>query len=115
MVSICRGGVPVIGYVADRAFDANRSGRPERRPTGVGGALAGYFAVIRIEPSSRMVSPLSISFSTICFTSAAYSAGRPRRDGNGTCWASYACASGGSPAIIGVSNRPGAMVHTRMP
>ena len=41
----------------------------------------------------------------------AYSAGSPRRDGNGTCLPSESCASCGRPAIIGVSKMPGAIVH----
>src|SRR6266516_293798 len=40
---------------------------------------------ILIAPSNLIISPLSISFSIICFASAAYSSGRPSRDVNGTC------------------------------
>src|SRR5574341_1504480 len=72
-------------------------------------------AVGYVEPSRRMVSPFSISFSMMLRASCAYSDGRPRREGNGTCLASESCASLGSPFIIGVSKRPGAIVHTRMP
>ena len=50
---------------------------------------------IRIAPSSRIVSPLSIGFSTICWTSAAYSSGRPSRLGCGTCRPSDCFASSG--------------------
>src|SRR5690606_25734203 len=45
---------------------------------------SGYFGGMRSAPSSRMVSPFSISFSTMCCASCAYSSGRPRREGNGT-------------------------------
>ncbi len=48
-------------------------------------------------------------------TVSAYSAGSPRREGNGTCCPREALASSGSPASRGVSNSPGAMVITRMP
>ena len=41
--------------------------------------------------------------------------GRPRRGGNGTDAPRLACTSAGSEAIIGVSNKPGAMVMIRMP
>ena len=61
-----------------------------------------------------MTSPLSIGFSQMCRTSAANSAGSPRRDGMGTCTASDWRAGSGSPCSIGVSNSPGAMVMTRM-
>ena len=44
-----------------------------------------YFGCMRIAPSRRIVSPFSITFSTMCRTSAAYSSGLPRREGNGTC------------------------------
>ena len=56
---------------------------------------------MRIAPSRRITSALSISISTIAFTSCAYSAGRPRREGNGTCLPSDSCASFGSPISIG--------------
>ena len=62
-----------------------------------------------------MTSPLSIVFSTMCAASSAYSAGRPRRLGNGTPWPSRSRCSWGSAASNGVSNRPGAIVQTRMP
>ena len=45
-----------------------------------------YFGAIRIAPSSLMTSPLSISFSMMCFTRSAYSSGFPRREGKGTCF-----------------------------
>ena len=48
-------------------------------------------------------------------TSAAYSAGLPRRGGNGTPAARDSRTSGVMPAIIGVSKMPGAMVITRIP
>src|SRR6185312_16957134 len=74
-----------------------------------------YFGAIRIAPSRRMASPLSISLRTISATSDAYSAGRPNRGGNGTILPSDSCTSLGRLPIIGVSKRPGAMVTTRMP
>ena len=66
-------------------------------------------------PSRRMHSPLIIGFSQMCTASAAYSLGSPRREGNGTEAASDFCASSERPANIGVRNRPGMMVTTRMP
>mmetsp|Transcript_14182 Transcript_14182/g.42610 ORF Transcript_14182/g.42610 Transcript_14182/m.42610 type:complete len:235 (-) Transcript_14182:93-797(-) len=48
-------------------------------------------------------------------TSFAYSAGSPSRDGNGTAAASSSLMCGGSPSIIGVLKRPGAMVTQRTP
>ena len=47
-----------------------------------------HFGAIRIAPSSRIVSPFSIAFSTMWHASAANSPGRPRRGGNGICAAS---------------------------
>src|SRR3546814_7406403 len=47
-------------------------------------ADTGHLGDILIAPSSRIVSPLSIGFSTIARTSLAYSDGSPRRLGNGT-------------------------------
>ena len=41
--------------------------------------------------------------------------GRPRRDGNGTCWPSDSRIDSGIAASIGVSKMPGAIVITRMP
>ena len=40
-----------------------------------------YFGAILIAPSSRIAVPLSMSFSQMLRTSAAYSSGRPRREG----------------------------------
>ena len=74
----------------------------------------GYFGCIRIAPSRRMTSPLSIGFAMIDRTSAAYSVGCPRRDGCGTCASSDERTSSGMPAIMGVSKMPGAIVTTRM-
>ena len=70
---------------------------------------------MRIAPSSRIVSPLSIGLSMIERAILAYSDGSPSRLGNGTCAPSERCASSGREASSGVRNRPGAMVHTRMP
>src|SRR5678810_417997 len=58
----------------------------------------GHFGDIRIAPSRRMHSPLSIVFSQMCATSAAYSSGRPRRGGNGTCLPRESCTSCDSAA-----------------
>src|SRR5260370_30105760 len=57
-----------------------------------------YLGAILIPPSSLTTSPLSISFSMMCFASAAYSSGRPRRGGNGTLWASEKTAGSGRVA-----------------
>ena len=74
-----------------------------------------YLGGIRSAPSSRIVSPLSIWFSTMWTASAANSAGvaeslreRDRRP-------SSSRASCGSAPSSGVSNVPGAIVTTRMP
>jgi hypothetical protein len=61
-----------------------------------------------------MVSPLSIGFSTMWATSAAYSRGSPSRAGCGTCWPSDVIASSGRLPSSGVLNRPGAIVITRI-
>ena len=50
---------------------------------------------MRKAPSRRMDSPFSISFSTMCCASAAYSSGRPNRAGNGTLLPSAAWTSPG--------------------
>ena len=42
---------------------------------------AHHFGPIRMAPSRRMVSPLSMALSTMCAARLAYSAGRPSRDG----------------------------------
>src|SRR6266542_2741787 len=73
------------------------------------------FGCIRTAPSRRITSPLSITFSMMCLASAAYSAGSPSRGGNGICAPSDFLMSSGRPASSGVSNKPGAMVTTRMP
>ncbi len=70
---------------------------------------------MRMAPSSRIVSPLSIGFSMMARASWAYSAGFPSRGGNGTILPSASCTSGGMPSSIGVSKMPGAIVITRMP
>src|SRR5688572_24869784 len=70
---------------------------------------------MRIAPSRRITSPFKTSFSTMWRTSAAYSSGRPRRGGKGTCAPSDARTSSLIPCSIGVSKIPGAMVITRMP
>ena len=61
-----------------------------------------YFGAMRIAPSMRMVSPLSILFSMMCCTSAANSGGLPSLCGKGTCWLSDCCAASGSAPSRGV-------------
>jgi len=73
------------------------------------------FGCMRIAPSSRIVSPLSITFSMMCFASAAYSSGLPRREGKGTCLPRESCTSCGMLSSIGVPKMPGAIVQQRMP
>src|SRR5215472_15157085 len=82
---------------------------------GIRGSLFYYFGAMRIAPSNRMVSPLSMLFSMMCCTRAAYSLGWPSRLGNGTCWPRDCRAASGSAPKSGVSKIPGAMVTTRMP
>ena len=89
-----------------------RSGRSALPAEPAGGV---YFGGIRRAPSSRIVSPLSMVFSAIDATSAAYSEGLPSRCGKGTPSPRALRASSGSAASSGVSNRPGAMVFTRTP
>src|SRR5215475_1885549 len=79
------------------------------------GFLLNHFGGIRKAPSRRITSPLSIAFSMMCLASAAYSAGTPSRAGNGTCAPSAFLMSSDRPASSGVSNKPGAMVTTRIP
>ncbi len=45
----------------------------------------GYLGPILIAPSSLIVSPLIMVFSTMCATKVAYSLGSPSRGGKGTC------------------------------
>ncbi len=98
---------------ADEAMYAAKNGTPRpSRPEPL--RLGTYFGAILIAPSSRMTSPFSIGFATTCATSAPYSAGFPSRDGCGTCSPSDTFASSGRPARSGVSNRPGAIVITRI-
>src|SRR6185436_2599406 len=86
---------------------------PRRRRRG--GLTPRYRGAIRSAPSSRIVSPLSIGFSMIDVAICAYSPGSPSRWGNGIELPSASRASSGSSASSGVSNRPGAIVMTRMP
>ena len=74
----------------------------------------GQRGAILIAPSSRIVSPLSIGFSTMCAASAAYSAGWPSRAGCGTCAPIDWICSSDRPPSSGVWNRPGAIVITRI-
>ena len=55
-----------------------------------------------------------MGFSRMCSAVIAYSDGWPRRAGLGTEAASDWRMLSGSLARMGVSNRPGAMVHTRI-
>src|SRR4029453_8304450 len=73
-------------FVVDRPKD--RPPRLRKRCCEYEYARLGYFGAMRMAPSSLITSPFSISFSKICRTSEAYSAGRPSRGGNGTCCAS---------------------------
>src|ERR1700682_5044109 len=100
---------PLHAALHDRVVDPERLGelrRQHRRP---------YRGAMRMAPSRRMTSPLSIGFATMWAASAPYSSGLPSRAGCGTCAPSDFLASSGRPASSGVSNRPGAMVTTRMP
>src|SRR6476619_2827980 len=101
----CRAATPLHTTLHHGMLDPERLG--ELRPYRHRGAIL-------IAPSSRMTSPLSIGFSTMCTASAPYSSGSPRRAGWGTCLPSEACASSGSEPSSGVLNRPGAMVTTRI-
>src|SRR4029453_7678765 len=75
----------------------------------------GYRGGMRTAPSSRIVSPLSIAFWTISSASEANSGGRPSREGKGIVAASAWRAGSGISMRSGVSNRPGAIVTTRIP
>ena len=89
-----------------RSRGASASARPRRRrlPPAPDGPRRGrrgrltprYRGAIRSAPSSRIVSPLSIGFSTIDVASCAYSPGRPSRCGNGIELPSASRASSGS-------------------
>src|SRR5258706_81789 len=70
---------------------------------------------MRTAPSIRMTSPLSITFSIICPTSAANSEGRPRRAGNSASRVKDSRTASETSKAIGVSKTPGATVMTRMP
>src|SRR5712692_1618203 len=74
-----------------------------------------YRGAMRIAPSSRMVSPFNMGFSMMWQASAANSAGRPERDGNGILASSALRAESGRPMSMGVAKIPGAMVQQRMP
>jgi hypothetical protein len=88
---------PSLGRRPAGGLEAKKSPRRSRklrgfRPVGkvrveesFSGRSGDYFGAMRIAPSRRIVSPFSISFSMICWTSAANSSGRPSRDGNGIC------------------------------
>src|SRR6478736_5733477 len=66
-------------HVANKTFDAlGDLPRPNRSD-------AAHFGAIRMAPSRRITSPLSIGLMTIDSTRSANSAGRPRRLGKGTC------------------------------
>src|SRR6266446_4880665 len=107
-------GVPAPGRPAARTtvIGSPRTAGPSRPTTSCG---SHYRGCIRIAPSSRIVSPFSIAFSMMCRASAANSAGRPRRDGKGTCLPSDVRTGSGRVARSGVSKMPGAIVTTRIP
>src|SRR5712672_1082825 len=73
-----------------------------------------YRGAMRIAPSSRMVSPFSIAFSTMCTARLPYSEASPSRAGCGTCAPRLLRASSFNPINSGVRNKPGAMVLTRI-
>ena len=70
---------------------------------------------MRIPPSRRITSPLSMGLVMICSARRANSSGRPSRLGKGTAAARAWAASSGISLIMGVSNTPGAMAMTRTP
>src|SRR5258708_39884876 len=61
-----------------------------------------YFGAMRIAPSMRIVSPLSMLFSMMCCTSAANSGGLPNLLGKGTCSLRDAWAASGKEPSRGV-------------
>ena len=78
------GPVPAIHVVPPERLSAAWAGSGGTAwITGSGPAVTRlrYFGAMRSAPSSRITSPFSITFSTMCRTSAAYSAGRPSRGG----------------------------------
>lgn len=68
------------GVVPRRAHSACLTDKPE-----FGGLRLSYFGPIRIAPSRRMVSPLSIGLLMMWATRAAYSEALPSLEGCGTC------------------------------
>jgi len=88
---------------ADReGHDAERDREREAEREEQDPADEPHFGCIRSAPSRRIEQPLSMSFSTIARTSAAYSSARPRRDGNGTLAARLLRKSSGTLSNIGV-------------
>src|SRR5690349_3206392 len=81
------GGQELAEFVQLPLFGGAQQGFVSEKVGGGQGVMAGaaHFGPIRMAPSSRMVSPLSMAFSTMCAARLAYSAGLPRRDGCGTC------------------------------
>src|SRR4029450_1055533 len=92
-----------------------RCGSDQRGRLMAASATRYYFGGMRSAPSRRMVSPFNIAFSTMWRAKAANSGGLPSRGGKGICAASAWRCGSGSSASIGVSNVPGAIVHTRIP
>src|SRR5258706_2860536 len=74
-----------------------------------------YFAPILMAPSSRITSPFSTSFSMMCLARAAYSSGRPRRGGNGTCAPREARGFSATPASARGSEHPRSIALTPKP
>ena len=71
--------------------------------------------VMRIAPSRRIISPLSIVVLDDLLGERAYSSGGPGAAGTAPARRAIARRPRGMPASIGVSKMPGAIVTTRMP
>src|SRR5258707_10950831 len=117
-VELVHGGGDVDrGGVIDRVAAVRPVDRDDLHPAGLLGedvrAGGGHRGVIRLAPSRRTTSPLSIWFSIIASARCAYSSGRPNRDGCGTPSSRAVRTLSGSRFRIGVSKIPGAIVATR--
>src|ERR1035437_9624004 len=111
----CNDADGIVGGDCDRVCRVRLHPGDARRAQRLNDLRATQRGGIRSAPSRRIVSPLSIPFSTMWRASAAYSDGLPSRCGNGICAASALRFAWGKPASIGVSKVPGAIVQTRMP
>ena len=69
-----------------------------------------YFGCMRIAPSRRIVSPLSMTFSMMCAPGRVLRRAAEARREAAPCLPSASCTSCGMPSSIGVSKMPGAMV-----